>query len=191
MAVDLTAERVTYLVIDGENIDGTLGLSLLGHRPAPEERPRWERVLKFAEQRWGHPVRALFFINASSGSMPTSFVQALVAIGMRPIPLSGPPGVKVVDVGIHRTLEAIVQRPGHVILASHDGDFLADVDALLSGERQVALLAFREYVNSQYLDLTGAGLEIFDLEEDARCFNVVLPRIRIIDIESFDPTAFL
>ncbi|MBC7677737.1 MAG: nuclease, partial [Pseudorhodobacter sp.] len=44
----IDAGRVTYLVIDGENLDATLGVNLLGHRPAPDERPRWERVLEFA-----------------------------------------------------------------------------------------------------------------------------------------------
>ena len=39
------AERVTYLVLDGENLDATLGMSVLGRRPASEERPRWELVL--------------------------------------------------------------------------------------------------------------------------------------------------
>ena len=98
---------VTYLLIDGENLDATLGVSLLGHRPAPEERPRWERVVEFAQRTWGSPVKALFFINASSGQAPMPFVQALVAMGLRPVLLSGPPGIKVVDVGIQRTLEAI------------------------------------------------------------------------------------
>ncbi|MCW2738704.1 MAG: nuclease, partial [Nocardioides sp.] len=35
------AERMTYLLVDGENIDATLGTSILGRRPRPEERPRW------------------------------------------------------------------------------------------------------------------------------------------------------
>src|SRR3954447_4128138 len=34
----------TFLLVDGENIDATLGASLAGRRPAPEERPRWDRV---------------------------------------------------------------------------------------------------------------------------------------------------
>src|SRR5674476_941173 len=47
------ARRTTYLLVDGENIDATLGGSILGARPAPEERPRWERVLEFARSVWG------------------------------------------------------------------------------------------------------------------------------------------
>jgi len=37
-------ERRTFLLVDGENIDATLGTSLFNRRPQPEERPRWERL---------------------------------------------------------------------------------------------------------------------------------------------------
>jgi uncharacterized protein len=185
------AERVTYLVIDGENLDATLGISVLGHRPAPDERPRWERVLAYAQSVWGQPVKALFFLNATSGSLPMSFVQALLAMGLRPVPLSGPPGMKVVDVGIQRMLDAIAGVDADVLLGSHDGDFRPQVESLLGGGRRVALLGFREYVNSGYADLAADGLQILDLEHDARAFTKPLPRVRILDIEFFDPTAFL
>jgi uncharacterized protein len=182
----------TYLLLDGENIDATLGNSVLGRRPNPEERPRWERVLEFAERAWDTPVKALFFMNASSGHVPMPFIQALQAMGLRPVLLSGPPGMKVVDVGIQRTLEALVTHEGNVLLGSHDGDFLPQITALLGGERQVGLLAFKEFVNSHYTELVlDQGLQVFDLENDARCFNIVLPRTRIIAIEDFDPLAFL
>ena len=36
--------EATYLLIDGENIDATLGLSVLDRRPTPDERPRWDRI---------------------------------------------------------------------------------------------------------------------------------------------------
>ncbi len=182
---------VTYLLIDGENLDATLGVSVLGHRPAPEERPRWERVVEFVQRTWSNPVKALFFINASSGNLPMPFVQALVAMGLSPVLLSGPPGMKVVDAGIQRTLDAIAGRDGDVTLASHDGDFLPQAQALLGGDRRVGVLAFREFLNSGYTELALAGLQIYDLEDDAACFNRVLPRLRIIDIEDFDPAAFL
>ena len=189
---DVVAERVTYLVIDGENLDATLGLSLLGHRPAPDERPRWERVLTYVQQVWDQPVKGLFFLNATSGTLPLPFIQALIAIGLRPVPLSGPPGMKVVDVGIQRMLGAILDRQADVVLGSHDGDFLPQVTALLSsGDRRVALLGFSEFMNSGYAALAPAGLQVLDLESDARAFNRVLPRVRIIEIDAFDPTAYL
>jgi putative heme uptake system protein len=59
----------TYLLVDGENIDATLGAAILDRRPGPEERPRWDRVRSFVERRWGQPVTALFFL-AANGELP-------------------------------------------------------------------------------------------------------------------------
>jgi uncharacterized protein len=172
----------TYLVVDGENIDATLGGNVLGRRPQPDERPRWERVREFAERQWGQPVKGLFFLNASSGQLPT---------GYRPIPLAGDSTEKVVDIGIQRTLEALRDREGDVLLASHDGDFLESMAPLLDGERRVGVLGFREFVNQGFQELVAKGLTVFDLEDDVRAFNEVLPRVRIIPIEDFDPLRYL
>ena len=190
--VDLPPRRMTYLLVDGENIDATLGGSILGSRPAPEERPRWERVLDFARDAWGgDDVKGLFFLNASNGTMPMSFVQALVAIGFQPIPLAGEAHEKVVDIGIQRTLDALVERPGDVLLASHDGDFAPQLAALLGPGRNVGMLAFKEFTSGALQSLTDGGLEIFDLESDVGAFNVRLPRLRIISLDEFDPTLYL
>lgn len=184
-------DRTTHLLLDGENIDATLGGAILGHRPGRDDRPRWDTVLTFVERTWGQPVNPLFFVNASSGEMPMPFVQALVAMGYKVIPLAGPPGVKVVDVGIQRTLDALAERSGDVVLASHDADFVDHVRPLVADGRRVALLAFREFVSTQYAELVAAGLTVFDLEDDAGCFTHRLPRLRIIALDDFDPAAFL
>ena len=113
-------ERRTYVLVDGENLDATLGQSILGRRPQPHERPRWDRVLSFVAERWGQPAAGLFFL-AVNGEMPLSFVQALTAMGYRPVPLSGAPDQKVVDIGIQRTLDELARRAGDVVLASNDG----------------------------------------------------------------------
>lgn len=181
----------TYLLVDGENIDATLGSSILGGRPTPEQRPRWERVLSFAQQTWEQPVKALFFLNASNGTLPMSFVQALTAIGFVPIPLSGETYEKVVDIGIKRTLDAIAARDGDVLLASHDGDFAPEVAQLVDAGRRVGLLAFREFTSQSLAGLTARGLQTFDLESDVSAFNVQLPRLRIIPLEEFDPLRYL
>src|SRR5680860_148110 len=185
------SDGVTYLIVDGENIDATLGASVLGRRPNPDERPRWEKVRDFAGDGWGQPVKGLFFLNASSGHMPMSFVQALLAMDYRPIPLAGAPGEKVVDIGIQRTLEALESRPGDVLLASHDGDFLPQVEALLGGDRRVGMLGFREFMNAGFSALAASGVEMFDLEDRVGAFTGALPRVRIIPLESFDPVRYL
>jgi uncharacterized protein len=183
------AQRVTYLLVDGENIDATLGGSVLGRRPDPNERPRWERVREFSETVWGQPVKALFFLNATSGHLPMAFVQALLALDYRPIPLAGSASEKVVDIGIQRTLEAIRDREGDVLVATHDGDFLPQVSSLVADGRRVGLLGFREFFNSGFAALD--GLQVFDLEDDMGAFNAPLPRVRVIPLDSFDPTRFL
>lgn len=185
-------QGTTYVLVDGENIDATLGTAILQARPAPDQRPRWERVLTFAQQRWGQDVKGLFFLNATSGSLPMSFVQALLAIGFQPIPLAGESHEKVVDIGIKRTLEAIAGRPGDVMLVSHDGDFAAELGALVAdGDRRTGLIAFREFTSTQLSGLISQGLQTFDLEHDVQAFNVQLPRVRIIPLEQFDPMRYL
>jgi uncharacterized protein len=187
----MTDGRVTYLIVDGENIDATLGVSVLGRRPNPEERPRWDRVRDFVGELWDQPVRPLFFLNASSGSMPMSFVQALLALDYRPIPLAGSASEKVVDIGIQRTLDAIADREGDVVLVSHDGDFLPQMTKLVGEGRRVGLLGFREFVNSRFTELSGLGLRLLDLEDDVAAFTSPLPRVRVIPLESFDPARYL
>jgi putative heme uptake system protein len=185
----MTADRTTYILVDGENIDATLGQSILGRRPHPQERPRWDRLLAFAEDVWSQPVKGLFFLAAQT-DLPMSFVQALTAIGFRPVPLSGDPNVKVVDVAIQRTLEELARRDGDVMLASNDGDFVPQLEALV-GSRRTALLAFREFRNSGFAALEERGMELFDLEYDVAAFNERLPRLRIVPIDEFDPADFL
>jgi uncharacterized protein len=182
-------QRRTFVVVDGENIDATLGTSILQRRPNPEERPRWERVTEFAANLWGQPVTGLFFINATQGQLPLSFVQALLALKYRVVPLAGDLDEKVVDIGIQRTLDALL---GHddadVLLVSHDADFAAHIERLDTHDRQVGVIAFPEFTSGQ---LSAAGVEILDLESDVGAFNVQLPRVRVIPLASFDPEYFL
>lgn len=194
MTDDATASPAsrTYLLVDGENIDATLGGSILERKPAPAERPRWERVLTAAGELWGQDPTGLFFLNASSGTLPYGFVQALSSLKYRVVPLRGPSGTKVVDVGIQRTLDAIrAQGAGDVVLASHDADFVPQLAALLDAGHRVAVQCFRELLSTQLEALVPRGLQVLDLEDDVRAFTVPLPRLRIIDLADFDPRAFL
>ena len=180
----------TFLLIDGENIDATLGAGVLGRRPAPEERPRWDRVRDYARSVWEQPVRGLFFLNAS-GTVPLAFVQALTALDYRPVLLSGAPDVKVVDIAIQRTIEALTERGhGDLLLASHDGDFAPQVAKLAEHpERRIGLIGFREMTSGLLTEIE--NVEFFDLEDDVGAFTVSLPRIRVVPIEQFDPWVLL
>lgn len=181
----------TFLLVDGENIDATLGGSILGRRPAPEERPRWDRVSTYVADAWKQPVRPIFFLNATGGA-PMSFVQAMQAIDFRPVLLSGPSGVKVVDVAIQRTLTALAEREdGDAWLVSHDKDFAQELEALLDAGRRCGVVAFRELLSGALADLTVKGLQIADLEDDIGAFKVQLPRLRVIGIDDFDPWTLL
>ncbi|MEO5711011.1 MAG: NYN domain-containing protein [Nocardioidaceae bacterium] len=180
----------TYLLVDGENIDATLGTSILGRRPKPEERPRWDRLLQFARDRFEQDAVGLFFLAANS-ELPMSFVQALLSMGYRPVPLSGGPHEKVVDIAIQRTLDALVDRDDDVLLVSNDGDFVEGVENLLDGRRRVGVVGFTEFRNHEFVSLVGRGLELVDLEYDVEAFTTRLPRVRIIPIEEFDPLEFL
>ncbi|MDC5699348.1 NYN domain-containing protein [Intrasporangium calvum] len=180
---------ITYVLVDGENIDATLGTSILGRRPRPEERPRWERLLQFAQELWGQPAAGLFFLSANN-ELPMPFIQALVAIGYRPVPLSGGSNEKVVDIAIQRTLDEIRRRHADVLLVSNDGDFVDQVRDLLDG-RRVGVVGFQEFRSNAFLPLAAHGLSTFDLEYEVQAFNEPLPRVRIIPIDDFDPAEFL
>ncbi|MDF2091236.1 NYN domain-containing protein [Knoellia sp. 3-2P3] len=184
------SSRTTYVLVDGENVDATLGTSILSRRPQPDERPRWDRLLQFAEEEWSQPARGLFFLAAGSGELPMPFIQALLAMGYRPIPLSGGPHQKVVDLAIQRTMVELQRREADLMLVSHDGDFLPQLEGLIDG-RRVGVVAFEEFANAGFLRLEERGLEFFDLEYDVRAFRSPLPRVRVIPIDEFDPTDFL
>lgn len=183
-----TSTRRTFVLVDGENIDATLGQTILGRRPEPGERPRWERVIDFAQRTWNQPVTGLFFLNASNGVLPGPFVTALQNIGFRPVPLAGELTEKVVDIGIQRTLDALVDRAADVMLCSHDRDFVEHVQRLVGRGQRVGVLGFPELVSGAY---RGLDVPLYDLETDAKAFTVVLPRLRIIPLADFDPEYFL
>jgi len=182
--------ETVYLLVDGENIDRTLG-QILDAKPRPEQRPRWERIRAYVAKTWDRDCKALFFLNARRG-LPGTFIQALRVAGYAPIPLSGDPEQKVVDIAIIRTLEAIASRPGDVVLASHDVDFYEAFSALADDgqHRRLGVLGFQEYLSGEYQSFSRT--EIHDLEDDVEAFDgAPLPRLRVIPIEAFDPNRFL
>ena len=126
------------------------------------------------------------------------FVQALMTMEYQPLPLagSGNPEEKVVDIGIQRTLEALASRVesgqgAHILLGSHDGDYIPQVERLLDAGAYVGVLCFHEFLNAQLAALESKGLTIYDLETKVHAFTIPLPRVRIIPLEEYDPLAFI
>ena len=76
------------------------------------------------------------------------------------------------------------------MLVSHDADFAPQMRALAEDRtRRVALVGFQEFFATELRAVP--GIEMFDLEHDAGAFMKALPRVRIIDIDTFDPYEFL
>ncbi len=181
------SESTTYLLVDGENIDATLGTSILQRRPQPDERPRWNRLLSFMGEHWDQPVKGLFFL-AIDGDIPVPFVQALTAIGYKPIMLRG--AGKVVDIGIQKTMEALQEREDDVVLVSHDADFAPQLtDLAATPDRRTAIIGFEEFLSHELRRIP--DVEFFDLEYGVGAFDTPLRRLRVIDIDEFDPLEFL
>ena len=184
----------TYFLIDGENIDATTW-NLLGGKPAAEFRPQWERIAAFLTARYSAPpVKSLFFINFK-GQVQFPFIQAIRMMGVTPILLSGPADQKIVDLAIIRTMDAIANTTEAncpVVLASHDGgDFANGIQKFLEQKRTAAVMGFREYISDRFIRLVPMGLQILDLEYDAKAFKAPLPRIMVVDIADFDPAKYL
>ncbi|WP_230206525.1 NYN domain-containing protein [Microbacterium gorillae] len=178
----------TWVLVDGENIDATLGGQILGRRPQPDERPRWDRLLSFAARTWNQEARGVFFLNATT-SVPMPFVQALMAMDYRVALLSGAADEKVVDMAIVKTMSALVDRDDAVLLVSNDGDFVDGLVELAESDHRVGVVGFDEFRNLALREVP--GIETFDLEYDVHAFDAPLERIRVIPIDRFDPLEFL
>ena len=86
----------------------------------------------------------------------------------RPVPLSGRADQKVVDIGLQRTLDALVDRDADVFLCSHAATSCRRCRRCSAGGR-VGLIALREYASMAF---TALGVPIHDLEDDVRAFKV-------------------
>jgi putative heme uptake system protein len=185
----------TYVLVDAENIDWAVS-HIIGRKPEPQDRVQFDKLVEFCEQRFTGPVKCIVALNVRSDQIPDSmlgFIKALRSAGCDVAPLYGRTDQKVVDLAILKLLAAIGERQANVVLASHDGgDFAQALRPLLETEgRQVAVLGFREYFSQKFRELLPNGLQMVDLELDAKVFARRLPRLFPIKIDEFDPNAFL
>ena len=136
----------------------------------------------------GSPSPGLFFLNASHGQLPMTFVQALLAMDYRPVPLSGRPTRRSSTSASSARWTCWSTATRTSSCCSHDADFAPQMEALLGGERRVGVIGLREYASFQYSNL---GIQIHDLEDDVQAFKVPLPRVKVIPLDAFDPAYFL
>ena len=190
------SRAASYVLIDAENVDWAVS-NVLGRKPESQDRVQFDRLVAFCESHFPTPVRCIVVLNARGEQLPDpmiGFVRALKAAGCEVALLYGRSEQKVVDAGILKLLEAIrTQRPESAVgLVSHDGaDFAPALRPLLEEKRQVAVLGLREYISQRFRELSPLGLEILDLELNARVFQRPLPRLLPIRVDEFDPTLFL
>jgi uncharacterized protein len=186
----------SYILIDAENIDWAVS-TVVGRKPEPMDRVQFDRLVTFCESHFPKPVRCIVVLNVKGEQLPDmmiGFVRALKTAGCEVVLLYGRSDQKVVDLGILKLLEAIrTQRPNAAVgLASHDGaDFAAALRPLLEEKRQVAILGLREHVSQRFRDLLPLGIEIIDLEMNAKVFQRPLPRLLPVRVDEFDPTLFV
>ncbi len=166
--------RITYVLIDGENIDATLGMLILGRRPRPEERPRWERLLQFAQELWEKiVVRAL---------LPRRQQRAADAVRPSPdgdrLPTDPPSRVPGREGGRHRHPADAGRDPSSwrrtCSWSATTGTSSTRCGDLLDG-RRVGVVGFQEFRSNAFLALKGAGSSTFDLEYEVQAFKEPLP----------------
>ena len=179
-----------FVLVDGENIDATLGNHLYAAASAARGAAALgagHRVRRAGVGPAGH--RAVLPQRLARATLPTQFVQALLAMDYRADPAVGA-----------RRREGRRHRhpadPGRAARAATTTCCWSATTAtsprtsqrLRRAGRRVGVIALREYASNQ---LTADGVEIFDLEDDVAAFNVRLPRVRIIPLGEFDPEGFL
>jgi uncharacterized protein len=194
--VSARTPAASYVLIDAENVDWAVS-NVVGRKPEAQDRVQFDRLVAFCESHFPTPVRCVVVLNARGEQLPDvmiGFVRALKTAGCDVALLHGRPDQKVVDLGILKLMEAIrTQRPkAAVALVSHDGaDFADALRTLLEEKRQVAILGLREHMSQRFRELVPVGLEILDLELNAKVFQRPLPRMLPVRVDEFDPTLFL
>jgi len=153
---------------------------ILGRRPNPHERPRWDRV-KALLPSTGKP----HFVVDKSKFCDKAFplFRALRAMGWQLDVVSeiGPQNDDPVDFLILKLLTTILnaQRRGElqqVALVSHDHCYARVLADILEAGGVVRVVGFREEFAPDLLALEALGAEILDLEHDVGAMPCRLPR---------------
>lgn len=188
-----------FLLVDGENIDRTLG-QILERKPAKEQRPNWGNVLLSVQDRWeGISTQGLFFINVTRRA-PHGFIAYLKQVGYTPVLLlqeDSENPEKVVDDAIIKTMVALrshyATQRYELGLVSCDRDFYAEIEAHAQGNPgETLVVGFEEYTSQSYYHAENVTLlDLAKREDGIEAFSFPLPRALPITVAEYDPMSYL
>jgi uncharacterized protein len=178
---DAPPTELDLLVWDAPNIDMTLA-NVIGGRPTPSSRPRFDAVGRWLLQHAGeHDVEGCVFANVPPGGAVTmrGWVEAIRSFGYAVFarPKLGPEDDVDADMLAHirqRTQTHLLRR---LVVASGDGrNFLEPLEELARSGVETVVLSFAEVAGyAQESDL----LTFVDLEDVPGAFIAPLPRVRL------------
>jgi putative heme uptake system protein len=169
------------LVWDAPNIDMTLS-NVIGGRPTPSSRPRFDAVGRWLLQAAGeHEVEGCVFANVPPGGAVTmrGWVEAIRSFGYAVFarPKLGPDDDVDADMLMHIQTRRKSHRLRKLVVASGDGrNFLHPLEELAGDGVEILVLSFAEVAGyAQESDL----LTFVDLEDVPGAFIAPLPRVRL------------
>jgi uncharacterized protein len=175
----------TLLVWDAPNMDMTLG-NLLGARPGPGQRPRFDAVGRWLVGEAGDDtaVEATIFTNIAPGSAPSvrAWVDTVRNMGFA---VFAKPKIDPDDDIDDEMVAHIEQRHAEgwlqtLVVASGDGRNFREVLERLSGDgTDVRVLAFEEHAGYA---TASAAITFVDLEDVPGAFATPLPRLRLASL---------
>lgn len=192
------AAPLHLLVWDAPNIDMTLS-NVIGGRPTPASRPRFDAVARWLLASAGHPtadsgtgdggpgqtltaeVEGCVFANVPTGGAVSmrGWIEAIRSFGYAVFarPKLGPEDDVDLDMLAHIEERAATGRLRRLVVASGDGrNFREPLEKLARQGMDVAVLSFAEVAGyAQESDL----LSFVDLEDVPGAFTSPLPRVRL------------
>jgi len=173
--------ELDLLVWDAPNVDMTLS-NVIGGRPTPSSRPRFDAVAKWLLQAAGErEVQGAVFANVPPGGAVTmrGWIEAIRSFGYAVFarPKLGPEDDVDADMLRHIADRAKRHRLRRLVVASGDGrNFLEPLEDLARAGVDVVVLSFGEVAGyAQESDL----LTFVDLEDVPGAFISPLPRVRL------------
>lgn len=171
----------TLLVWDAPNIDMSLG-TILGGRPSPASRPRFDALGRWLLERAGADTEpeATVFTNIAQGS--TDFVRPWVeALRGNGFAVFAKPKVDDSDIDddmlAHITTRMVQGVLRRVVVASGDSRaFREPLEDLVEAGVEVTVLGFREHAS---FAVNSTVLDFLDLEDIDGLFREPLPRITL------------